>query len=153
MIKVIDGVLLTSKTDVIAHQVNCKGAFNSGVARAIRNFDANVYNDYRYFYSTSEPEQLLGSVRFYESDSDGRIYANLFAQQSYGYDGKQYTDINALRECFETLKDYCLHDNLSIAMPYKIGCVRGGANWDEVYTITQEVFKDCDVELWRLDKG
>ena len=30
---------------------------------------------------------------------------------------------------------------MTIAMPYKIGCVRGGANWDEVYAIIQEVFK------------
>ena len=31
MIKIIDGDLLASKTDIIAHQVNCKGAFNSYV--------------------------------------------------------------------------------------------------------------------------
>ena len=43
MIKIIDGDLLASKTDIIAHQVNCKGAFNSGVARAIR--------EYAYLYS------------------------------------------------------------------------------------------------------
>ena len=48
---------------------------------------------------------------------------------------------------------YCSFENLSIAMPYKIGCVRGGANWDKVYEIIQDVFKDCNVELWRLDKG
>ena len=39
MIKIIDGDLLTSNTDIIAHQVNCKGAFNSGVAKAIRDYD------------------------------------------------------------------------------------------------------------------
>ena len=43
MIKIIDGDLLTSNTDIIAHQVNCKGAFNSGVAKAIRDYDAQVY--------------------------------------------------------------------------------------------------------------
>lgn len=150
MIKVIDGDLLSSKTDVIAHQVNCQGAFNSGVAKAIRDFDVEVYKDYHSFCSINTPEQLLGSVRYFES-KDGRIYANLFAQKSYGYDGKQYTDVNALRKCFENLRMNCR--NLSIEMPYKIGCVRGGANWDEVYTIIEEVFKDCDVELWRLDKG
>lgn len=42
MIKIIDGDLLASKTDIIAHQVNCKGAFNSGVARAIREYDVQV---------------------------------------------------------------------------------------------------------------
>ena len=153
MIKVIDGDLLSSKTDVIAHQVNCQGAFNSGVAKAIRDFDVEVYKDYHSFCSINTPEQLLGRVRYFDSNYNGRIYANLFAQKSYGYDGKQYTDVNALSKCFENLRSFCSYENLSIAMPYKIGCVRGGANWNEVYAIIEEVFKDCDVELWRLDKG
>ena len=146
MIKIIDGDLLSSKTDIIAHQVNCQGAFNSGVAKAIRDFDVDVYKDYHSFCSINTPEQLLGSVRYFESNYNGRTYANLFAQKSYGYDGKQYTDIDALRKCFENLKSYALHENMTIAMPYKIGCVRGGANWEEVYSISQEVFKNCEVE-------
>ena len=41
---------------------------------------------------------------------------------------------------------------MSIAMPYKIGCVRGGANWEEVHQMIENIFYDCNVELWRLDK-
>ena len=67
MIKIIDGDLLTSNTDIIAHQVNCKGAFNSGVAKAIRDYDAQVYKDYHSFCSINTPEQLLGSVRYFQS--------------------------------------------------------------------------------------
>ena len=85
MIKIIDGDLLTSNTDIIAHQVNCKGAFNSGVAKAIRDYDVQVYKDYHSFCSINTPEQLLGSVRYFQSNIDARIYANLFAQKSYGY--------------------------------------------------------------------
>lgn len=153
MIKIIDGDLLTSNTDIIAHQVNCKGAFNSGVAKAIRDYDVQVYKDYHSFCSINTPEQLLGSVRYFQSNIDARIYANLFAQKSYGYDGKQYTDINALRKCFENLRSYAGLENMSIAMPYKIGCVRGGANWEEVHQMIEDIFYDCNVELWRLDKG
>lgn len=154
MVKIIDGDLLDSKTDIIAHQVNCRGAFNSGVAKAIKDYDIGVYRDYKGYCVEKTPNQLLGTVRYFDSNYDGRIYANLFAQSSYGYDGRQYTDINALRKCFEDLRQYSIiHENLSIAMPYKIGCVRGGAKWEEVYAIIEEVFKDCVVELWRLDRG
>lgn len=38
-----DGDLLTAKTDIIAHQVNCIGAFNSGVAACIRNKFSSVF--------------------------------------------------------------------------------------------------------------
>lgn len=153
MIKIIDGDLITSNTDIIAHQVNCKGAFNSGVAKAIRDYDVQVYKDYHSFCSINTPEQLLGSVRYFQPNIDARIYANLFAQKSYGYDGKQYTDIDALRKCFENLKSYAVLENMSIAMPYKIGCVRGGANWEKVHQMIENIFYDCNVELWRLDKG
>ena len=42
-----DGDLLTAKTDIIAHQVNCIGAFNSGVAACIRNKFISVFFEYK----------------------------------------------------------------------------------------------------------
>lgn len=87
MIKIIDGDLLASTTDIIAHQVNCKGAFNSGVARAIREYDVQVFHDYRAYCSSKTADDLIGDVRYFQSDMDDKIYANLFAQKSYGYDG------------------------------------------------------------------
>ena len=39
-------------------------------------------------------------------------------------------------------------------MPYQIGSFRGGADWNDVYGIIQEVFgEEVDVEIWRYDKG
>lgn len=46
-------------------------------------------------------------------------------------------------------KDLC---RTSVALPYKIGCGRGGADWEMVYKIIEEELKDYDVELWRLDE-
>ena len=153
MIKIIDGNLLKATTDVVAHQVNCQGAFNSGVAKAIRNYDIEIYNDYHNICKKYKPEELIGKVRYFRA-KDGKIFANLFGQKNYGYDHKQYTDVNMLKKCFENLRDFSIrHGNLSIAMPYKIGCVRGGADWNQVYEIINEVFKNCNVELWRLDLG
>ena len=88
-IKIIDGNLFDSKAKIIAHQVNCQGKMNSGVAKEVRQRYPHVACDL----------------------------------------------------------------NCSVAMPYKIGCVRGGANWDEVYSMIEKAFKNIDVELWRLDKG
>lgn len=79
---------------------------------------------------------------------------NLFAQKSYGYDGKQYTSNEALRQCFKKLAGMVHEKNnnfgQTIAMPYKIGCCRGGSDWSDVSNIIEEEFKDCNVELWRL---
>lgn len=154
MVKIIEGDLLTAKTDIIAHQVNCQGAFRSGVAKAIREHDIEIYKDYHEFCKKNTPEQLIGTVRYFVSNVDGKYYANLFGQKEYGYDGKQYTDIDMLKRCFEDLKSFAgIHGSLSIAMPYKIGCVRGGADWNEVYAMIEQVFEECNVELWKLDEG
>lgn len=153
MIKIFDGDLLLADTDIIAHQVNCRGAFNSGVAKAIREHDIRIFNDYHTYCKGKTPDDLIGQVRYFQSDIDAKIYANLFAQKSYGYDGRQYTDIGALRNCFENLRNFAAHDDMSIAMPYKIGCVRGGADWETVYSLIEAVFGGMNVELWRLDKG
>lgn len=40
-----------------------------------------------------------------------------------------------------------------VEMPYGIGCVRGGADWSKVYKMIEEIFKDREVELWRLNLG
>ena len=62
-----------------------------------------------------------------------------------------------MKKCFKLIlgKTYYKNNlyNAKIAMPYKIGCVRGGANWGEVYNIIEEVFENRLVELYRLDKG
>lgn len=72
MIKIIDGDLLVSKTDMIAHQVNCQGAFRSGVAKTIREYDKKVYEDYHSYCVEHTTEELLGTVRYYRSDRNGR---------------------------------------------------------------------------------
>lgn len=150
MIKLIDGDLLESKCTVIAHQVNCKGVMGSGVAKQIRKKYPEVYVAYNNFCAQNKDSDMLGRVQMVKT-KDGRLVANIFGQKSYGSDGKKYTDINALRQCFNILHGHALcNDIRTIAMPYKIGCGLGGGNWEEVLEMIYAIFEDIDVELWRL---
>ena len=160
MVKIIDGDLLKSGADIICHQVNCQGVMGSGVAKQIKEKYPKAYKEYKRLCDEyTDKANLLGMAqRVFCCDDDGTIICNLFAQENYGYNGKCFTDIKALRKCLEDVH-FCynrLRQGLSgvrIAMPYKIGCVRGGANWEEVLAIIEEIFEDGEVELWRLDKG
>lgn len=166
MIKIIDGDLFTSDARIIAHQVNCQGKMGSGVALQVRNKYPHVYEEYKNIASP----KMLGEIQLvpcntaYIGYDCGNILVpceeqwicNLFAQDNYGYDGKQYTSMDALVKCFKKLNG-CVHEknnnfNSKIAMPYKIGCVRGGADWEEVYCLIENIFYDCNIELWRYDK-
>lgn len=151
-----EGDLFTTTATIIAHQVNCQGKMGSGVALQVKQKYPSAYEMYlSECQKENKPFKPLGLIQII-SQSDGHIICNMFAQDNYGYDGKQYTDTAALRSCFNILKYYALTGKYSVAIPYKIGCCRGGADWDnEVYPIIESIFSDESVrlEIWRLDKG
>ena len=148
-----EGDLFTTTATIIAHQVNCQGKMGSGVALQVKQKYPTAY--IMYLSKCQRDYNLLGNIQMVPQ-SDGRIICNMFAQDNYGYDGKKYTASSALQMCFIKLKQYAAENNISIAIPYKIGCCRGGADWDnEVYPIIESIFSDESVrlEIWRLDKG
>lgn len=167
MIKIIDGDLFSTDAKFIVHQVNCLGKMASGVALQVRNKYPHVYREYLKVVS----KDMLGEIQIvpcnpqyigYDSGSifvptNEQYICNIFSQEKYGYDGKQYTSEEALKKCFEKLKIKTAEKNnnfnAKIAMPYKIGCCRGGADWNRVYKLIQEIFLNKDVEIYRLDKG
>lgn len=164
MIKIIEGNIVNAKTDFIIYQVNCQGVIGSGVAKALRDYDEGIYIHYRKIceFCKFKPESLLGTCDAYFLKDSGQIVLSLFAQDKYGYDGKQYTDLEAFREGLRYISQHfgvwCKGAaekdlrQISVALPYKIGCGRGGADWEVVYKIIEEELKDYDVELWRLDE-
>ena len=147
MVTVVKGDLLEAKETIIAHQVNCQKRMNSGVAKAIREKYPIVFERYE------ETKPKLGMVDFIcEGEKTGEHYiANMYAQDRYGYDGKQYTDYDAFRECCQTIAKLCrIIKSNTVAMPYKIGSDRGGADWDKIMDILLEEFTDIDLTLYKL---
>lgn len=142
MINIVEGNVVKSTENIIAHQVNCKGVMGSGVAKTIKESYPSVFPSYAKYCNLMGAE-LLGKIQMLTM-SNGKIICNMFGQDDYGWN-KQYTDIEALKLCFMKLRDYAIKHNYSIAMPYGIGCGRGRANWSEVYGLIQEYF---DNPLW-----
>lgn len=152
MIRILEGDVTLANEVMIVHQVNAQGKMGSGVAKAVRVQFPNVYhNYYKACNLVVDKKELLGEVLMVV-DKD-KIIANLFGQLYYGYDKRQYTDLNALKEGFNKIKDYCIKNKISsIAMPYKIGSCLGGANWNDVYKIIEDCYSDgnIDVVLYKL---
>lgn len=150
MIKHIKGDILSSDTDIIIHQVNCQGAMDSGIAKQIREKYPMAYENYKHLCKYYKPEELLGYVQ-YVAVGDNKIVCNVFGQLNYGYNGELYTNYEALGKAFKYIAKHS--KNRSIAIPYNIGCCRGGGDWVIVYNIINEVFKDCDVTLYEYNGG
>ena len=147
MVRVDKGNLLDATETIIAHQVNCQRKMNSGVAKAIREKYPVVFDVYR------DTKPQLGLTHFIDLNDEGNIHyvVNMYSQDTYGYDGKQYTDYNAFRECCKRIVDLCrCYPDYSVAMPYKIASDRGGADWDKIMDILLEEFADVNLTLYKL---
>ena len=92
---------------VILQQVNCQGVMGSGVAKAIRDKYPQVYTQYSWMIENSDPRQpssqLLGNRQMIEVEKN-KFVVNLFAQDFFGRDGRQYTNYEALRQSLMNLK-------------------------------------------------
>jgi O-acetyl-ADP-ribose deacetylase (regulator of RNase III) len=168
MVTFHNGNILDSGADIICHQVNCQGVMNSGVAKAIRQKWPKVYTEYKakcdyeeatvndlygqYENPIDWSECLLGDIQVVLVD-ENKAVINMFAQQYYGYDQKRYTSYDAFWYCLGRIKRV-INPEKTIAFPARIGCVRGGANWNVILTMIEEVLgADYNVEIWDFDKG
>ena len=152
MIHYVKGDLLETDCDIICHQVNCQGKMNSGVAKAIREKWPVVYGNYRIKYEECVwcKRSPLGDIQIVLVDTN-QIVVNLFSQENFGYDGKRYTSYDAFWNCLNLL-DKTVTPEQTIAFPYKIGCVRGGANWSVIRQMIATVFQERDVYIYYLNE-
>lgn len=152
------GNLLDAPQKVIAHQVNCQGKMGSGVAKAIRDKYPIVYEQYMSFYNwnlqKNMPPKMPGGQAAFIKVNDNREVVNLYGQVDYGYDGKRYTNYAllslALNEMFYLLKE---NDDIEVAIPYNMGCDRGGADWHVVEALLEDFSNlyNIDVYIYSLE--
>ena len=137
--------ITTITKGIILHQVNCKGVMGCGVALAIRNRWPIVYNKYREHFK----EAKLGMIQIVRVTLD-LFVINLFAQDRYGRD-KRYTDYNALNICLKKVDRWQsnyqsnYHRDLSIYIPYKMGCSNAGGDWATVHNIIKRILPNAKI--------
>lgn len=144
----------------------------SGIAKQVAEKYPFVDKEYRKYvsYCKKKNKKILGTVQYVPTevwavglidtlkndriekyDTDYQYIVNLFGQENYGA-GLQ-TDLSEMKNAFIDIRDKALSIGATIAIPYRIGCVRGGADWNYVYTIIKEVFENSgiDVEICKCD--
>lgn len=150
MVHFIHGDLFSTDCDVICYQTNCKGSMLSGVAKQVRELYPNVYESYTNLvdlYSRNK-YKLLGKTQFVKFNN--KTFVNMFSQYNYGYDNKKYTDYEAFYRCLVEVHDKT--KDKTIAFPYKIGCDKGGGDWNIILCMIETVLKDREVYIYRLEE-
>ncbi|WP_055667922.1 macro domain-containing protein [Desnuesiella massiliensis] len=148
MIKTIEGNILDATENVICHQVNCMGVMGSGLAKQIRAKYPNVFEQYHKFVLDNGKLQSLGMCQIVEVGKD-KYVSNLFGQYNYGTN-KIQTDYAALKSAMSSLKTVCKESNLSVALPYNLGCGLAGGDWGIVSKMIEDIFEDYDVMIYRF---
>lgn len=151
---VINGDLLKSPLQFIAHQVNCRGAMGSGLAKQIKLKYPHAYMCYKENLSFNTSEDMLGFGEFIKVDETAygpKYVINIYAQNFYGHNGC-YTDYYAFESawrkviadmrCEFSKEDGC---QLCIGIPYKIGCGLAGGDWNVIKDILERIEKTTNV--------
>lgn len=149
--EIINDNIFNCKENVIVHQTNCQGVMGHGIAKQIKDRYPEVFNGYYHYCKTQLAEEILGTSLICEAN-DGKYIANLFGQLNFGT-GLQ-TDYDKFRHGLQEIHDFAKDRNLSVAIPYKIGCGLAHGDWNTVYDIITDVFSDYDnVTIYRYEQG
>lgn len=149
------GDILRSGADMICQQVNCRGVMGAGLAKQIREKYPDVYRQFREkSLQIKRGQKALGDV-LYCQEVDC-IIANLYGQDDFGRDGRQYTNYDALKRCLENVRDKVRElsqgmEEFRVALPHGLGCGLAGGDWTIVRGMIEAVFGDpkCLCEIWK----
>ncbi len=145
MVKIINKNILDCIENIIIHQVNPFGTMGGGVARQLADKYKGLEESYNLFCNRRNYvyNQLKGEV--FKINIYDKIICNMFSQNP---DFK--TDYIAMETALTTIKNMAKDLNLSICMPYNIGCGIADGQWEIVEQIIADVFDDYEVTLYRL---
>ena len=154
-IKFIDGNIFSrlsaSKPTYICQQVNCKGVMGAGLAMQICIQWPVVYQRYLEFCYGNNGNKL---GTYQEVLVEPKLYVvNLFGQNGYGR-GERQTNYAALATALFSFFRDCAQKNqdVTIRLPYGLGCGLAGGDWNTVLDIISDAAKawNVNVEIWKL---
>lgn len=148
MINVISGNILDATEKYICHQVNCRNAMGSGLARQLFEKWPQVKAEYHAVTSVfAVPNDLLGMFYNVRVGKD-QFVVNVYGQLDYGRDKtKVYTDYTALETAFTSMAEM-LHGDF--AFPYGFGCGLANGDWNTVCGLIKKCFDKKKVTIYKL---
>jgi O-acetyl-ADP-ribose deacetylase (regulator of RNase III) len=142
-IQYIKGNLFANTNDrkIIAHGVNCRGGFGSGIAGQI----AQIYPMVRMAYLSKYNHEgwELGEIQVVPVN--GRVIVNLATQDTYGRNGV-HVNYEACFEAFKKLFRYAEMHTADISMP-KISSGLAGGEWNLVEKQLLNALKGHEVSV------
>ena len=157
-INIVNGNIFDTHCNIICHQVNCQGIMGHGIAKQVKEKYKGVFNEYKRYCDAHADNRgtMLGEALIVDVDygaavldwlvnKERKYIANIFGQLTYGTGLR--TNYKALVLGLEVVANFAKEHNLSVAIPYKIGCGLAGGDWNKVNTLIEGVFAGTGIEV------
>lgn len=146
----LQGDLLKSDAQIIAHGCNCIQTMGAGIAKSISQIYPEVAKADKRF-KPENPRDRLGKIDVVKVHtilgSKIEYVANCYTQLEVG-EGVQIS-YNAIRSSMQELHDFGMENNLSVAIP-KISAGLGGGDWKRIEKDISEIFSDMEIKIYSL---
>ena len=149
MIHEVNGDILLSKAQAIAHGVAPHDHFDSGLALSLRQEWPAMYKDFKHFCHTKNP--LPGTAWFWGGAGGARII-NLLTQDApngqkhSGHPG--HASLSNVGHALDALKNIVKEEGLeSIAIP-RLATGVGGLKWEDVKPLIYERLADLNAQVY-----
>ena len=140
MLKIVNGDLLDSDCQYIAHQCNCYSRRGAGLASAI--FKAFPWADvYSNRSGRGNDASLFGSITIHGDQRVNRRYViNIYGQLKPGKPSPGRDSAASRLEAFSKALDQIaeLPELKSIGLPFGIGCGLAGGDWNEYESLLKD---------------
>jgi len=144
-------IIIGNSKKIICHCCNDLGAMGSGVARALFLKWPNVRSEYVNFFKKQENNNL-GDVQYINVEKD-IVVCNMIGQHDIvkNQDGGPPVRYWAIRQAFESIRNYFKNNDYDIHIPYLMGCDLARGRWEEVEKIIEDCFSKHDVQVYVYD--
>lgn len=154
-LQIIKGDLLDFPNGIntIAHSCNTKNVMGGGIAKSIKERYPEAYQaDCK---AHEESEVALGYFSFCKLNSEPKKrIINLYTQQEFG-EGRHvnyesfYASIDYLYKAINSSPDVSKY---VLGLPFGISCGLAGGNWNIIYCMLNEVFKNAKFKTFIVKK-
>ena len=146
MIKYVQGDILLSNAQLIAHGVAPNDNFGQGLALSLRERWPAMYKDFRHFCQIKHPK--AGEVWLW-AGADGVRIANLMTQEAaYGHGEKPGKASTAhVNHSLRALRKEIEKEKIESVAITKLATGVGGLNWEEVKPLIENQLGDMGIKI------
>lgn len=166
MIEIVNEHLLDTEANFIVNQVSCADSMGKGHIGQVAEQYPHIVNEHLKYIRYCKKNKIdpNGTVQYIPNeiwalvmvdtmkndnvidyDKNYQYLVNMFCQGGTADDG--HIDLKAMKKALVDVRDKAQKIGAKVAIPYRIGCHKGGANWDDIYTIIKKVFEKSDVNV------